>query len=62
LPDWLVWIAVVGTVTAGSSRIFIETRTRLPGHRTSSAFSMVARTVAMPVAGSTVFSIMVTWP
>ena len=36
--------------------------TSVPGHSSSSLFGMVARTVTMPVAGSTVFSTIVTWP
>ena len=36
--------------------------TSVPGHSTSSVFGMVARTITMPVLGSTVFSIIETWP
>ncbi len=46
----------------GSTRNVSSVVTRVPGQSTSSLFGMVARMVTMPVAGSTVFSIIVTWP
>ncbi len=49
-------------VMRSSARKVSAVLTRVPGHRTSLSFGMVARMVAMPVAGSTVFSTMVTWP
>ena len=62
LPVWLTWTAAVGTITASSSRKVRSVVTSVPGQSSSSLFGMVARIIAMPVAGSTVFSIMVTWP
>jgi len=53
---------VDGTATELSTRIVICAVTRVPGHRSSSSFGMVARTIAMPVVVSTAFSIMVTTP
>jgi len=49
-------------VTLSSTRSVISAVTSVPGQRTSSWFGMVARIIAMPVAVSTVFSIIVTWP
>ena len=61
-PVWLTCTAAVGTTTPSSLRNVISAVTSVPGQSNSSLFGIVARTVAMPVAGSTVFSIMVTWP
>ena len=60
LPVWLTCTAFEGTTTASSLRSVSSVVTSVPGHSTSSLFGMVARMVAMPVAASTVFSIMVT--
>ncbi len=63
LPVWLTCTAVEGTTTAcGSTRKVNSVVTKVPGHNSSSLFGIVARMITMPVAGSTVFSIIVTWP
>ena len=61
-PLWLTCTAVEGTTTPSSVRSVMSAVTSVPGHSSSSLFGIVARIVAMPVAISTVFSIMVTWP
>ena len=59
-PAWLSCSAVAGMVMRSSARKVSAVLTRVPGHRTSLSFGMVARMVAIPVAGSTVFSTIVT--
>ena len=62
VPVWLTCTAADGTTTALLARSVSSVVTSVPGQSISFAFGMVARIMAMPVAGSTVFSIMVTWP
>ena len=62
VPAWLTCTAAAGTVTRSSVRSVSAVLTSVPGHSSSFSFGIVARTVTMPVAGSTVFSIIVTWP
>ena len=55
-------MATEGTTTASSTRTFSLVVTSVPGHSVSLGLSMIARTVTMPVATSTVFSIIATLP
>ena len=59
-PDWLSCSAAIGTVMRSSARSFSAVLTSVPGHSASFGFGIVARIVTMPVAGSTVFSTIVT--